>query len=245
MSSLRSTSGGMYRDGGSGGSGNAVVTASMRAWVDASSACRGWRDSEIGVCGDGSSHGSKSLNLCLWWKGYGSLRPDGNPSPNSNVSGGGGVLTLSGCESAVALESLLVRIMCLFEHEAHAHPSPKEWPGVLWILWALVAFDLLRDALSAIFGLSELKEISSKGAMGGDTLVIYFWKSAKVVMSVDSAITYTSVHSEARSWSIPSENPYEEAARQLLEQAPHSPEYIPVPWCGGSLYLVYIPEPEL
>ncbi|GJX40754.1 putative reverse transcriptase domain-containing protein [Tanacetum coccineum] len=76
-----------------------------------------------------------------------------------------------------------------------------------------VAFDLLRDALSAIFGLSELK--------------------------YDSAVTYTSVHSEARSWSIPSEDPYEEAARQLLEQAPRSPEYVPedhVP--------VYIPEPE-
>ncbi|GJR11838.1 hypothetical protein Tco_0794490 [Tanacetum coccineum] len=43
------------------------------------------------------------------------------------------------------------------------------------------------------------------------------------VMSVDSAVTYTSVHSEARSWSIPSEDPYEEVARQLLEQAPTPP----------------------
>ncbi|GJZ85585.1 putative reverse transcriptase domain-containing protein [Tanacetum coccineum] len=34
-------------------------------------------------------------------------------------------------------------------------------------------------------------------------------------MSADSAVTYTSVHSEARSWSIPSEDPYEEAARKL------------------------------
>ncbi|GJW49847.1 hypothetical protein Tco_0091198 [Tanacetum coccineum] len=42
-------------------------------------------------------------------------------------------------------------------------------------------------------------------------------------MSADSAVTYTFVHSEARSWSIPSEDPYEEAARQLLEQAPRSP----------------------
>nr|GFC98734.1 hypothetical protein [Tanacetum cinerariifolium] len=31
----------------------------------------------------------------------------------------------------------------------------------------------------------------------------------------------------ARSWSIPSEDPYEEAAQQLLEQAPRSPEYVP------------------
>ncbi|GJZ17687.1 hypothetical protein Tco_0553810 [Tanacetum coccineum] len=58
-------------------------------------------------------------------------------------------------------------------------------------------------------------------------------------MSADSAVTYTSVHSEARYWSILSEDPYEEAARQLLEQAPHSLVYVPedhVP--------VYIPEPE-
>nr|GEY54776.1 hypothetical protein [Tanacetum cinerariifolium] len=39
--------------------------------------------------------------------------------------------------------------------------------------------------------------------------------------------TYTSVHSEVRSWSIQSEDPYEEAAQQLLEQAPRSPEYVP------------------
>ncbi|GJX82401.1 hypothetical protein Tco_0331882, partial [Tanacetum coccineum] len=58
-------------------------------------------------------------------------------------------------------------------------------------------------------------------------------------MSADSAVTYTSVHSEARSWSIPSEDPYEEAARQLLEQAPHSPEYVP-----ADHVPVYIPEPE-
>ncbi|GKA50798.1 hypothetical protein Tco_0743871, partial [Tanacetum coccineum] len=48
-----------------------------------------------------------------------------------------------------------------------------------------------------------------------------------VVMSADFAVTYTFVHSEARSWSILSEDPYEEAARQLLEQAPRSPEYVP------------------
>ncbi|GJX99494.1 hypothetical protein Tco_0356513 [Tanacetum coccineum] len=58
-------------------------------------------------------------------------------------------------------------------------------------------------------------------------------------MSANSAVTYTSVHSEAQSWSIPSEDPYEEAAQQLFEQAPRHPEYVPedhVP--------VYIPEPE-
>nr|GFD35595.1 hypothetical protein [Tanacetum cinerariifolium] len=40
------------------------------------------------------------------------------------------------------------------------------------------------------------------------------------------AVTYSSVHSEARSWSIPSEDPYDEAAQQLFEQAPHSPDYV-------------------
>nr|GFB36964.1 hypothetical protein [Tanacetum cinerariifolium] len=46
-------------------------------------------------------------------------------------------------------------------------------------------------------------------------------------MSADSAVTFSSVHSEARSWSIPSEDPYEEAAQQLFEQVPHPPEYVP------------------
>nr|GFB13413.1 hypothetical protein [Tanacetum cinerariifolium] len=46
-------------------------------------------------------------------------------------------------------------------------------------------------------------------------------------MSADFAVTYSFVHSEARSWSIPSEDPYEEVAQQLFEQAPHSPEYVP------------------
>nr|GEW43299.1 reverse transcriptase domain-containing protein [Tanacetum cinerariifolium] len=45
-------------------------------------------------------------------------------------------------------------------------------------------------------------------------------------MSADSAVTYTSVHSEAQSWSIPSEDPYEEATQQLFEQAPRSPDYM-------------------
>ncbi|GJW55982.1 hypothetical protein Tco_0102713 [Tanacetum coccineum] len=58
-------------------------------------------------------------------------------------------------------------------------------------------------------------------------------------MSADSEVTYTSVHSQARSWSIPSEDPYEEAAQQLFEQAPRSPEYVP-----ENHIPVYIPEPE-
>ncbi|GJR99543.1 hypothetical protein Tco_0316052 [Tanacetum coccineum] len=63
-------------------------------------------------------------------------------------------------------------------------------------------------------------------------------------MSADSTVTYTSVHFEARSWSIPSEDPYEEAARQLLEQAPRSPEYVPDPMELDDHVPVYIPEPE-
>ncbi|GJV56498.1 hypothetical protein Tco_1457503 [Tanacetum coccineum] len=63
-------------------------------------------------------------------------------------------------------------------------------------------------------------------------------------MSSDSAVTYTSVHSKARSWSIPSEDPYEEAARQLLEQAPHPSKYVPDPIELEDHVPVYIPEPK-
>ncbi|GJS96112.1 reverse transcriptase domain-containing protein [Tanacetum coccineum] len=43
---------------------------------------------------------------------------------------------------------------------------------------------------------------------------------------------------------ISSEDPYEEAARQLLEQAPHSPEYVPDPIELEDHVPVYILEPE-
>nr|GEU43798.1 putative reverse transcriptase domain-containing protein [Tanacetum cinerariifolium] len=61
-------------------------------------------------------------------------------------------------------------------------------------------------------------------------------------MSADSVVTYTSVHSEARSWSISSEDPYEEAAQQLLEQAPRSIEYIPDPIELEDHVPAHIPE---
>nr|GFB12010.1 hypothetical protein [Tanacetum cinerariifolium] len=61
-------------------------------------------------------------------------------------------------------------------------------------------------------------------------------------MLADFAVTYTSVHSEARSWSIPSEYPYEEAAQQLLEQAPRSPVYVPNPIELEDHVPAYIPE---
>nr|GEY86213.1 retrotransposon protein, putative, Ty3-gypsy subclass [Tanacetum cinerariifolium] len=65
-----------------------------------------------------------------------------------------------------------------------------------------------------------------------------------VVMSADSAVTYTSVHSEARSWSIPSEDPYEEATQQLLEHAPHSLEHPEdlLPTKDEAPIEAYIPE---
>nr|GEY67565.1 hypothetical protein [Tanacetum cinerariifolium] len=46
-------------------------------------------------------------------------------------------------------------------------------------------------------------------------------------MSADSAVTYSFVHFEARSWSIPFDDPYKEAAQQLFKQVPHSLEYVP------------------
>ncbi|GJW03862.1 hypothetical protein Tco_1562718, partial [Tanacetum coccineum] len=53
-------------------------------------------------------------------------------------------------------------------------------------------------------------------------------------MSADSAVTYTSVHFEARSWSIPSEDPYEEM-RAAAPSTYHSlllsetPPLLPIP----------------
>ncbi|GKA54909.1 hypothetical protein Tco_0753858 [Tanacetum coccineum] len=44
--------------------------------------------------------------------------------------------------------------------------------------------------------------------------------------------------------SIPSEEPYEEVARQLLEQAPRPSEYVPDPMEQEDHVPVYIPEPE-
>ncbi|GJT12660.1 hypothetical protein Tco_0859702 [Tanacetum coccineum] len=70
------------------------------------------------------------------------------------------------------------------------------------------------------------------------------WVEDQAVISANSVVTYTSVHSEAQLWSIPSEDPYEKAARQLLEQAPCSPEYVPDPMELEDYVPVYIPEPK-
>ncbi|GJW67795.1 hypothetical protein Tco_0122219 [Tanacetum coccineum] len=92
--------------------------------------------------------------------------------------------------------------------------------------------------------LTEILQVSeiNKAWDARDALVTFWIATLKdlVVMSADSAMTYTSVHSEARSWSIPSKDPYEEAA----QQAPHSPEYIPDPMELEDHVPVYIPEPE-
>ncbi|GJZ51185.1 hypothetical protein Tco_0605700 [Tanacetum coccineum] len=71
----------------------------------------------------------------------------------------------------------------------------------------------------------------------------FFNKSQDYVF--DSAgYLYLFSTSEARSWSIPSEDPYEEATRQLLEQAPRPLEYVPDPMELEDHVPVYIPEPE-
>nr|GEV85371.1 putative reverse transcriptase domain-containing protein [Tanacetum cinerariifolium] len=59
-----------------------------------------------------------------------------------------------------------------------------------------------------------------------------------------SAVTYTFVSSEARSWSILIEDPYEEVTRQELEQAPPSTEYVSGPLELKDHALVYVSKPE-
>ncbi|GJX90152.1 putative reverse transcriptase domain-containing protein [Tanacetum coccineum] len=121
----------------------------------------------------------------------------------------------------------------------YPHLFTKTTPSSSAASHSKVAFDLLRDALSAIFGLSELKRSIGHGMPWMHWVILDCTLKDLAVMSADSAVTYTSVHSEARSWSIPSEDPYEEAAQQLFEQAPRYPEYVP-----EDHIPVYIPEPE-
>ncbi|GJQ95320.1 hypothetical protein Tco_0006459 [Tanacetum coccineum] len=73
-------------------------------------------------------------------------------------------------------------------------------------------------ALSSV-GLATKRSIGTRCQGSLDDVLIALLKIyvhhvlGNLFMSVDSAVTYTSVHSEARSWSIPSEDPYEEATR--------------------------------
>nr|GFB77569.1 hypothetical protein [Tanacetum cinerariifolium] len=67
----------------------------------------------------------------------------------------------------------------------------------------------------------------------------------RLVMSSNGtsfAVTYTSISSEAQSWRIATEDPYEEAARQALEQAPPSLEYVPDPIELEDHVPVYVPK---
>ncbi|GJV15768.1 hypothetical protein Tco_1361091 [Tanacetum coccineum] len=74
---------------------------------------------------------------------------------------------------------------------------------------------------------------------------LYYVLGNSLVMSTDSAVTYTSIHSEARSWSIPSEVPSRgELARQLLDQAHILQSMYLNPLEREDHVPVYIPEPE-
>ncbi|GJY70596.1 putative reverse transcriptase domain-containing protein [Tanacetum coccineum] len=86
----------------------------------------------------------------------------------------------------------------------------------------LVALDHYRDAFSVIY-------------------LIYAHSSSYVGLIRGLPILPSSGQ---ESWSIPSEDPYEEAARQLLEQAPRPSEYVPDPMELEDHVPVYIPEPE-
>ncbi|GJY34497.1 reverse transcriptase domain-containing protein [Tanacetum coccineum] len=84
--------------------------------------------------------------------------------------------------------------------------------------------NIQKDAPPPIIVNNKIKKDKPFKTSKKDYYVVKLKEYPFPVMSADSTVTYTSVHSEARSWSIPSEDPYEEAARQLLEQAPRSPD---------------------
>ncbi|GKB51527.1 hypothetical protein Tco_0902280 [Tanacetum coccineum] len=56
---------------------------------------------------------------------------------------------------------------------------------------------------------------------------LYIGFGSHVFVKSHATVTYTSISSAERSWSIPAMDPYEEAALQALEQAPPSPDYVP------------------
>ncbi|GJS74709.1 putative reverse transcriptase domain-containing protein [Tanacetum coccineum] len=66
---------------------------------------------------------------------------------------------------------------------------------------------------------------------------VYAYVTTRVKKAIHShaTVTYTSISSAERSWSILAMDPYEEAALQAPEQAPPSPDYVP-----GPEYLEYL-----
>ncbi|GJX56490.1 hypothetical protein Tco_0286387 [Tanacetum coccineum] len=67
--------------------------------------------------------------------------------------------------------------------------------------------------------------------------------NSSAVMSTSSLVTYTSISSKARSWSIPTEDPSKEVVRQALEHAPSSPSYVPDLMELDDYVPLYVPEP--
>ncbi|GJT38432.1 hypothetical protein Tco_0938297 [Tanacetum coccineum] len=122
--------------------------------------------------------------------------------------------------------------------------------------------NLVRDALSATIGYqNSRKSLAVLHIMIYQTyeftnIIVDVLKNVSgciIVMSADYAVTYTSVHSEARSWSIPSEDPYGKGgggggahpadALTVVEQAPRFLEYIPDPRSWRFMYSIHS-EPE-
>ncbi|GJY59288.1 hypothetical protein Tco_0459180 [Tanacetum coccineum] len=72
--------------------------------------------------------------------------------------------------------------------------------------------------------------------------LLYAYYTARI-LSFESLVD-TVISTIRQNACIPSEDPYEEAAQQLLEQAPRSPEYVPDPMEREDHVPVYITEPE-
>nr|GEX92893.1 hypothetical protein [Tanacetum cinerariifolium] len=149
-----------------------------------------------------------------WWKPLEKERP-ATPEPAWSISSFDALVPLNNWASALASnysppfgDSLLAQTGLAFEIVKVFHPD------VIHLQYQMEdCHKLLTDSMDDPI---LRNNVSKPLPLGG-----------LPVMSADSTVTYSFVHSEARSLSIPSEDPYEEAAQQLFEQAPHSLEYVP------------------
>ncbi|GJZ60481.1 hypothetical protein Tco_0616297 [Tanacetum coccineum] len=121
--------------------------------------------------------------------------------------------------------------------------NPKEYDGkgstIVYTRW-IEKIELVQD----MSGYGDNQKVKyTDGSFLGKALT--WWNSQIRTLGQEVAVVMLSdPYSAARSWSILSEDPYEEVARQLLEQVPHPSEYVPDPIELEDHVPVYIPKPE-
>ncbi|GJT87423.1 hypothetical protein Tco_1069140 [Tanacetum coccineum] len=119
------------------------------------------------------------------------------------------VMKVTLLDKRIVMQVVIPYVQNLFEY-IDAHMKGEQF----WMVNPHGLEDLHKDGVEC-GGLDSLG-LGGAGRHQGEGIDSTF-VCGGAVMLADYAVTYTSVHSKARSWSIPSEDPYEEAAQQFLE----------------------------